>query len=144
MPSRSRPEQGILDPGRSMAPGHSATEEGRMAEPMDAEARRLIAAFSDGLSRLNPQPLDWQRLYEFILYAFRHAPQAPEAVGHALVQDGLGWDEAERFVLFYTHAMELLERETATRRAPRRRRGPRAAPPPGRRPRGRKGRRANA
>ena len=85
-----------------------------MAEPLDAEGRRLLTAFSRSLNRLDPQPLDWQRFYEFILYAFRHSPQPAEAVGHALVQDGLDWEEAEGFVLFYTHAIELLERETAT------------------------------
>jgi hypothetical protein len=85
-----------------------------MAEPMDAEARRLLTAFSGRLNRPDPEPLDWQRLYEFILYAFRHSPQSSEAVGHALVQDGLDWDEAEPFVLFYGRGMELLEREAAT------------------------------
>jgi hypothetical protein len=85
-----------------------------MAEPIDAEGRRLLTAFSRSLNRLDPQPLDWQRFYEFILYAFRHSPQPAEAVGHALVQDGLDWEEAEGFVLFYTHAIELLERDTAT------------------------------
>lgn len=90
-----------------------------MTEPMDAEARRLLTAFAGRLNRLDPQPLDWQRFYEFILYAFRHAPQTAEAVGHALVQDGLAWEEAEPFVLFYAHAMELLERQAATTRIPR-------------------------
>ena len=85
-----------------------------MAEPIDAEGRRLLTDFSRRLNRLEPQPLDWQRFYEFILHAFRHSPQPSEAVGHALVQDGLDWEEAEGFVLFYTHAIELLERETAT------------------------------
>jgi hypothetical protein len=90
-----------------------------MAEPMDAEARRLLMAFSRSLNRLDPQPLDWQRFYEFTLYAFRHSPQPAEAVGRALVQDGLDWEEAEGFVLFYTHAIELLEREAATAPGPR-------------------------
>jgi hypothetical protein len=90
-----------------------------MAETMDPEARRLLTAFSEKLDRRDPQPLDWQRLYEFILFAFRHSPQSSEAVGHALVQDGLDWDEADQFVLFYAHAMELLEREAATTSIPR-------------------------
>jgi hypothetical protein len=90
-----------------------------MPEAMNPEARRLLAAFATSLTRLAPQPLDWQRFYEFVLYAFRHAPQTAEAVGHALVQDGLAWDEAEPFVLFYTHAIELLEREAATTLSPR-------------------------
>ena len=90
-----------------------------MAETMDPEARRLLTAFSEKLDRRDPQPLDWQRLYEFILFAFRHSPQSTEAVGHALVQDGLDWDEADQFVLFYAHAMELLEREAATTSIPR-------------------------
>jgi hypothetical protein len=112
-----------------------------MIEPMDAEARRLLAGFAGRLNRLeDPQPGDWQRLYEFILYAFRHAPQSAEAVGHALVQDGLEWDEAERFLLFYTHAIELLERETATTRMPTRKRAIRTASRAGRKPRARKGR----
>jgi hypothetical protein len=85
-----------------------------MAEPMDVEARQLLTAFSRSLSRLEPQPLDWQRFYEFILYAFRHSPQTAETVGHVLVQNGLDWEEAEPFVLFYAHAIALLEREAAT------------------------------
>ena len=45
----------------------------------------------------------------------RHAPQAFDAVGHALVEDGLDWEEAEPFVLFHQHATRLLEREAAAR-----------------------------
>lgn len=105
-----------------------------MAEPIDAEGRRLLTAFSRRLNRLDPQPLDWQRFYEFILYAFRHSPQPAEAVGHALVQDGLDWEEAEGFVLFYTHAIELLERETATAPVSRDRRAPGKGAGAGRRP----------
>ena len=101
-----------------------------MPEAMNSEARRLLTEFAISLTRLDPRPLDWQRFYEFVLYAFRHAPQTAEAVGHALVQDGLAWDEAEPFVLFYTRAIELLEREVATTPSPRRagrgRRTPRA------------------
>lgn len=106
---------------------------------MDAGARQLLTAFSRTLNRLDPQPLDWQRFYEFILYAFRHSPQTSEAVGHALIQDGLDWDEAEGFVLFYTHAIELLEREAAT--APTRgarKRVKKSASRAGRKPRARK------
>ena len=105
---------------------------------MDDEARRLLAAFSRALNRLDPQPLDWQRFYEFILYAFRHSPQTSEAVGHALVQDGLDWDEAEGFVLFYTHAIELLEREAATTRVPGATRAKRRVSGAGRKPGARK------
>lgn len=114
-----------------------------MAEPMDPEARRLLAAFSGSLNRPDPLPLDWQRLYEFILYAFRHSPQSSEAVGHAFVQDGLDWDEAEPFVLFYGHAMELLEREAATAPSLRgtRKRATGRRPSAGRKPRARKRRR---
>lgn len=111
-----------------------------MAEPMDAEARRLLTVFSGSLNRTDPVPRDWQRLYEFILYAFRHSPQSSEAVGHALVQDGLDWDEAEPFVLFYGHAMELLEREAATTPSLTGRRK-RARGRVGQKPRARKGRR---
>ena len=82
-----------------------------MAEPIDAEGRRLLADFARRLNRLDPQPLDWQRFYDFILYAFGHEPPSAEAVGHALVQNGLDWDEAEPFMLFYKHAVELLERQ---------------------------------
>jgi len=81
--------------------------------PMDAQARSLLTAFTQSLTRNNPQPMDWERFSEFILYAYRHAPQTSEAVGHALVQDGLDWDEAEPFVLFHRHATRLLEREAA-------------------------------
>jgi hypothetical protein len=110
---------------------------------MDREARRLLAAFSGSLNRPDPVPLDWQRLYEFILHAFRHSPQSSEAVGHALVQDGLDWDEVEPFVLFYGRAMELLEREAATRTSPRgtRKQATGRRSGPGRRPRARNRRR---
>jgi hypothetical protein len=109
-----------------------------MAEPIDAEGRRLLTDFSRRLNRLDPQPLDWQRFYEFILYAFRHSPPPSEAIGHALVQDGLDWEETEGFVLFYTHAIELLERETATTPASRARHATRKGPRPGRKPTARK------
>ena len=112
-----------------------------MAEPMDAEGRRLLTAFSRRLNRLDPRPLDWQRFYEFVLHAYRHSPQPSEAVAHALVQDGLDWPEAEGFVLFYTHAIELLERETATAPAARPRRAIRRRPRAGRKPTARKRRR---
>jgi hypothetical protein len=85
-----------------------------MATPMSDESRRLLSAFSGALDRLAPRPVDWQRFYEFILHAFRHSPPPAEAVGHALVQDGLDWEEAERFMLFYTHAIELLQRQAGT------------------------------
>jgi len=63
--------------------------------------------------------LDWQRFYDFILYAFGHEPASAEAVGHALAQNGLDWDEAESFMLFYRHAVELLQRQaTMARKAP--------------------------
>jgi len=108
-----------------------------MPETMDLEARRLLTAFATTLTRLAPQPLDWQRFYEFVLYAFRHAPQTAEAVGHALVQDGLAWEEAEPFVLFYTRAIELLELELVTTPPPRAPRTKRT-PTPARRKRGRR------
>jgi hypothetical protein len=82
-------------------------------ESMDAQARRLLTAFTRSLNRANPQSADWERFSEFILYAYRHAPQTSEAVGHALVTDGLDWEEAEPFVLFHLHATRLLEREAA-------------------------------
>jgi hypothetical protein len=89
-----------------------------VAPRLDGRSRRLLTAFSANLNRLNPQPLDWQRLYDFILYAFGHEPPSAAAVGHTLVQDGLDWDEAEPFVLFYMHAIELLGRQaTLARRA---------------------------
>lgn len=106
-----------------------------MTEPMDVEARRLLTAFSGRLNRLDPQPGDWQRFYEFVLYAFRHAPQTAEGVGHALIQDGLDWEEAERLVLFYTRAIELLEREAATTRMPTRPRARRSLSRAGRKSR---------
>ncbi len=112
-----------------------------MGEPMDAEVRRLLTTFSRSLNRLDPQPVDWQRFYEFVLYAFRHSPQTSEAVGHALVQDGLDWEEAEGFVLFYTHAIELLERETATTPVPTATRATRRVSGAGRKPGARKRRR---
>jgi hypothetical protein len=62
-----------------------------MAPRLEPESRRLLTAFSANLNRWDPQPLDWQRFYDFILYAFGHEPPSAEAVGHALVQNGLDW-----------------------------------------------------
>ena len=45
-----------------------------MAPRLEGESRRLLTAFSANLNRLDPQPLDWQRFYDFILYAFGHEP----------------------------------------------------------------------
>jgi len=105
-----------------------------MAPRITGEARRLLAAFSANLNRPNPEPLDWQRFYDFILYAFSHEPPSAEAVGHALVQNGLDWDEAEPFMLFYRHAVELLQRQPPlARRTPRTRRRNRTPPRPPRR-----------
>ncbi len=70
-----------------------------MAPRLEPESRRLLTAFSANLNRLDPQPLDWQRFYDFILYAFGHEPPSAEAVGYALVQNGLDWDEAEPFTV---------------------------------------------
>jgi hypothetical protein len=90
-----------------------------MAQRLEVKSRRLLTAFSANLNRLDPQPLDWQRFYDFILFAFGHEPPSAEAVGHALVQNGLDWDEAEPFMLFYRHAVELLLRQaTVARKAP--------------------------
>ena len=105
-----------------------------MAPRLEPGSRRLLTVFSANLNRLDPQPLDWERFYDFVLYAFDHEPPSAEAVGHALVQNGLDWDAAEPFMLFYRHAVELLLRQaTLTRKAPparqRKRRPPR--PPSG-------------
>ena len=94
-----------------------------MAPRLKVKSRRLLTAFSANLNRVDPQPLDWQRFYDFILYAFGyafgHEPPSAEAVGRALVQNGLDWDEAEPFMLFYKHAVELLQRQTMlARKAP--------------------------
>ena len=87
-----------------------------MAPRLEVKSRRLLTEFSANLNRLDPQPLDWQRFYDFILYAFDHEPPSAEAVGHALVQNGLDWDAAEPFMLFYRHAVELLQRQAALAR----------------------------
>ena len=90
-----------------------------MAPRLEIKSRRLLAEFSANLNRLDPQPLDWERFYDFVLYAFDHEPPSAEAVGHALVQNGLDWDAAEPFMLFYRHAVELLQRQAAlARKAP--------------------------
>ena len=105
-----------------------------MAPRLEVKSRRLLAEFSANLNRLDPQPLDWERFYDFVLYALDHEPPSAEAVGHALVQNGLDWDAAEPFMLFYRHAVELLQRQAAlTRKAPparQRKRNP-ARPPSG-------------
>ena len=49
-----------------------------MAPRLEPESRRLLAAFSANLNRLDPQPLDWQRFYDFILCAFGHEPPSAE------------------------------------------------------------------
>jgi hypothetical protein len=81
-----------------------------MAPRLEPESRRLLTAFSANLNRLDPQALDWQRFYDFILDAFGHEPPSAEALGHALVQNGLDWDEAEPFMLFYRHDRVLRDR----------------------------------
>jgi hypothetical protein len=103
-----------------------------MAPRLESESRRLLTAFSANLNRLDPQPLDWQRFYDFILYAFGHQPPPAEAVGHAQVQNGLDWDEAEPFMLFYRHAVELLLRQASLARKtpPARQRKRKPARPP--------------
>ena len=102
-----------------------------MAPRLEVKSRRLLTEFSANLNRLDPQPLDWQRFYDFILYAFDHEPPSAEAVGHALVQNGLDWDAAEPFMLFYRHAVELLQRQaTIARKAPPARQRKRKPPRP--------------
>jgi len=102
-----------------------------MAPRLEVKSRRLLTAFSANLNRLDPQSLDWQRFYDFILYAFGHEPASAEAVGHALAQNGLDWDEAEPFMLFYRHAVELLQRQaTMARKAPPSRQRKRKPPRP--------------
>jgi hypothetical protein len=61
------------------------------APRLKVKSRRLLTAFSANLNRVDPQPLDWQRLYDFTLYAFGHEPPSAEAVGHALVERPRGW-----------------------------------------------------
>lgn len=103
-----------------------------MAPRLEVKSRRLLSEFSANLNRLDPQPLDWQRFYDFILYAFDYEPPSAEAVGHALVQNGLDWDAAEPFMLFYRHAVELLQRQAAlARKAPPARQRKPARPPSG-------------
>ena len=101
-----------------------------MATRLEPESRRLLTAFSVNLNRLDPQPLDWQRFYDFILCAFAHEPPSADAVGHALVQNGLDWDEAEPFMLFYKHAVELLLQAQLARKAPPARQRKRKPPRP--------------
>lgn len=80
---------------------------------MDAEAQRLLRDFATHLNRTVPQPepAEWPRLYDFIIHVTRGQAPSAEAVGHALVQAGLDWEEVEPYVTFYRHAVELLERE---------------------------------
>jgi hypothetical protein len=96
-----------------------------MAPRLKVKSRRLLTALSANLNRVDPQPLDCQRFYDFTLYAFGHLcafghePPSAEAVGRALVQNGLDRDEAEPFMLFYKHAVELLQRQAMlARKAP--------------------------
>lgn len=101
---------------------------------MDAEAQRLLQDFATNLNRTVPQPelAEWPRLYDFIIHVSRRQAPSAEAVGHALVQAGLDWEEIEPYVIFYGHAVELLRRaqeqaitggrpasRTTTKRTPR-------------------------
>ena len=79
-PGRHRPAS--VDPGRSVS---APMEVSAMAARLEVKSRRLLTEFSANLNRLDPQPLDWQRFDDFILYAFDHEPPSAEAVGHALV-----------------------------------------------------------
>src|SRR5512132_2613293 len=94
---------------------------------MDAEAQRLLKDFTTHLNRTVPQPepAEWPRLYDFIIHVTRRQAPSAEAVGHALVQAGLDWEEVEPYVTFYARGVALLgrARETAviTRASPARR-----------------------
>ena len=80
--------------------------------PMDAKAQRLLKDFVTHLNRTVPQPepAEWPRLYDFIIHVTRRQAPSAEAVGHALVQAGLDWEEVEPYVTFYGHAVGLLGR----------------------------------
>jgi hypothetical protein len=60
-----------------------------------------------------PEPAEWPRLYDFIIHVTRRQAPSAEAVGHALVQAGLDWEEIEPYVIFYGHAVELPRRAQA-------------------------------
>ncbi len=72
-----------------------------MAPRLEPESRRLLTAFSANLNRLDPQPLDWQRFYDFILYAFGHEPPSGTRLSRSL---------------FYKHAVDLLLRQATLAR----------------------------
>jgi hypothetical protein len=92
---------------------------------MDAEANRLLKDFATHLNRTVPQPepSEWPRLYDFIIHVTRRQAPSAEAVGHALIQEGLDWDEVEPYVTFYGRGVALLgrARDTAIARAAARR-----------------------
>jgi len=79
---------------------------------LDAEAQRLLRDFATHLNRTVPQPepAEWPRLYDFIIHVTRGQAPSAEAVGHALVQAGLDWEEVEPYVTFYGLAVALLRR----------------------------------
>jgi hypothetical protein len=79
---------------------------------MDAEAQRLLKDFTTHLNRTVPQPepAEWPRLYDFIIHVTRREAPSAEAVGHALVQAGLDWEEVEPYVTFYARGVALLGR----------------------------------
>jgi hypothetical protein len=90
---------------------------------MDPEAQRLLKDFATHLNRTVPQPepAEWPRLYDFIIHVTRRQAPSAEAVGHALVQTGLDWEEIEPYVIFYGRAVALLGRaqeKAVTRGAP--------------------------
>ena len=92
---------------------------------LDVEAQRLLKDFATHLNRTVPQPepAEWPRLYDFIIHVARRQAPSAEAVGHALIQEGLDWDEVEPYVTFYGRGIALLgrARETALARAAARR-----------------------
>jgi hypothetical protein len=76
---------------------------------MDDNERRMLGLFVKGLNTRNPHPRDWERFYDFIVYAFSQGRR--HGVGSltlALEEQGLSYESAIQFARFYEYAIPLL------------------------------------
>ncbi len=78
---------------------------------MDTRGRDMLHRFVGALNRGAPHPLDWQRFYDFIIYAhgLEHAYRVDE-VRAILTGEGLTGEEARRFIYLYDDGLALLRR----------------------------------
>ena len=78
---------------------------------MDATGRDMLHAFVEALNKGAPHPLDWQRFYDFVIYAHGlERAYRVEEVRAILIEEGLTGERARRFAQFYEDGLALLRR----------------------------------